>query len=57
MKAKKNGGYSLLELLVAVVILAIIAAPFLQSFIMSVKTNEKAKKAEQATIADRKSVV
>ncbi len=51
MKAKKNGGYSLLELLVAVVILAIIAAPFLQSFIMSVKTNEKAKKTEQATIA------
>lgn len=51
MKARTNGGYSLLELLVAVVILAIIAAPFLHSFLISVKTNEKAKKAEQATIA------
>lgn len=51
MKAEKNSGYSLIELLVAVVILAIIVTPFLQSFLVSVETNQKAKKVEQATIA------
>lgn len=51
MRTKKNGGYSLIELLVAVVILAIIVTPFLQSFLVSAKTNAKAKKVEQATIA------
>ena len=51
MKAKKNGGYSLIELLVAVVILAIIAAPFLHSFVVSAKANAKARKVEEAAIA------
>lgn len=51
MKTKKNGGYSLIELLVAVVILAIIVIPVVQSFLVTMRTNQKAKKAEQATIA------
>lgn len=51
MKTKKNGGYSLIELLVAVVILAIIVIPVVQSFLATMRTNQKAKLAEQATIA------
>lgn len=51
MRTKKNGGYSLIELLVAVVILAIIVIPVVQSFLVTMRTNQKAKMKEQATIA------
>lgn len=51
MKTKKNGGYSLIELLVAVVILAIIVIPVVQSFLATMRTNQRAKLTEQATIA------
>lgn len=43
---KNNSGFSLVELLVAVIILALVTAPFLSSFVTASKTNLKSKKME-----------
>lgn len=48
---KNNKGFSLLELLVAVAVLAIIVIPLLHSFVTAAKTNAKAKKIMEATTA------
>jgi prepilin-type N-terminal cleavage/methylation domain-containing protein len=50
---KKNGnqGFSLVELLVAVTILAIITIPLLHSFTTAARTNAKAKKSLDASVA------
>lgn len=50
-KSVGNQGFSLVELLVAVTILAIIAIPFLHSFVTAARTNAKAKKVMNATTA------
>lgn len=46
---KKNKGFSLVELLVSITILAIIAVPIMHGFVSASKTNAKARKIEQAT--------
>ena len=46
---EKNKGFSLVELLVCVAILAIISIPLLNSFLVAGKTNEKAKKIQRTT--------
>ena len=51
MKKKNNRGFSLIELLVSVTILAIIVIPLMHSFITAVRTNEKAKRTLNATTA------
>ncbi len=50
-KSVGNQGFSLVELLVAVTILAIITIPFLHSFVTAARTNAKAKKVMNATTA------
>lgn len=44
-----NAGFSLLELLIAVVILAIIVVPIMNSFLVSMKTNAKAERTMDTT--------
>ncbi|MCR5487517.1 MAG: prepilin-type N-terminal cleavage/methylation domain-containing protein [Lachnospiraceae bacterium] len=46
-----NAGFSLLELMVAVLILAVISAPFLHSFVTTARVNRKAKNKLNATMA------
>ena len=48
---KNNQGFSLLELLISVTILAIIVIPMMHSFVTSARTNAKAKKVMEATSA------
>jgi prepilin-type N-terminal cleavage/methylation domain-containing protein len=48
---KKQGGFSLVELIVAIAIMAIIVLPLLRAFLVSAKTNAKAKGQLQATEA------
>ena len=43
-----NRGFTLLELIVTVVILALIAAPFLSSFVSAARNNVKAKRVEES---------
>ena len=43
-----NRGFTLLELIVTVVILALVAAPFLSSFVSAAKSNVKAKRVEES---------
>ncbi|MBQ3545042.1 MAG: type II secretion system protein [Lachnospiraceae bacterium] len=45
---KDNRGFSLLELIVTVVILAIVTAPFLSSFVTASNTNVKSKRIQEA---------
>lgn len=45
----KNAGFSLVELLIAVVILAIIVVPTLRLFVSSARINGKAKQSQRAT--------
>lgn len=45
---KNNKGFTLLELLITVVILALITAPFLSSFASASKTNVKSKRIQEA---------
>lgn len=49
MAAKQNKGFSLIELLVAITILAIIAVPIMHGFVTGARTNAKARRVEQAT--------
>lgn len=46
---KDNRGLSLVELIIAIVILAIVTIPFLRSFVTSANTNQKAKRIMRAT--------
>ena len=46
-----NAGFSLVELLVSMVILAIIVVPLLNSFLTAARTNAKAKRVLEATTA------
>lgn len=46
---KDDRGLSLVELLVAIMILAIVVAPFLHSFVTSARMNQKAKRVMRAT--------
>jgi prepilin-type N-terminal cleavage/methylation domain-containing protein len=48
---KNNQGYTLVELLVALAILAIVIVPFLHGFVVSAQVNSKAKKVLRATTA------
>lgn len=45
----KNKGFSLIEVLLSVVIIALVAAPFLSSFVSANSTNAKSKKMQDAT--------
>lgn len=45
----KNAGFSLVELLIAVIILAIIVVPMLHGFVTSARLNGKAKQVQRAT--------
>lgn len=45
----KNRGYTLIELIVAIAILAIIAIPLMHGFVTSARMNAKAREIEQAT--------
>lgn len=45
-----NKGFSLIEVLIAVVILAIVVTPFLRSFVTAATTNSKAKSIHKATV-------
>jgi prepilin-type N-terminal cleavage/methylation domain-containing protein len=49
VKKKNNSGFSLVELMVTVAILAIIVAPLLRAFVVSAQTNTKAKERLRAT--------
>jgi prepilin-type N-terminal cleavage/methylation domain-containing protein len=48
---KNNQGFTLVELLVALAILAIVIVPFLYGFVVSAQVNSKAKKVLRATTA------
>lgn len=48
-KTKSNQGYTLLELVVAITILALIAVPLMHGFVSAAKTNDKAREIERAT--------
>ncbi|MDD6186796.1 MAG: prepilin-type N-terminal cleavage/methylation domain-containing protein [Oscillospiraceae bacterium] len=48
-KDNKTGGFTLIEVIIAVTILAIITTPLLRMFTSAAKTNAKAKKVMQAT--------
>lgn len=48
-KERKNGGFTLVEILVAITILGIIVVPFMHSFVTASRTNAKAKKLQNAT--------
>lgn len=48
-KERNNKGFTLVELLVAITVLAIIVVPFLQGFVTAARTNLKAKKLQNAT--------
>ena len=45
---ENNRGFTLLELIVTVVILALVAAPFLSSFVNAAKTNVESKRQEES---------
>lgn len=46
---KDNRGLSLVELIIAIVILALVITPFLRAFVTSANTNQKAKRIMRAT--------
>lgn len=46
---RKNGGFTLVEILIAITILGIIIVPFMHSFVTASRTNAKAKKLQNAT--------
>lgn len=48
---KNNSGFTLIELLITIVILGIIAAPFLNSFIQAMNINVEARRLQNATLA------
>lgn len=50
-KTKNNQGYTLLELVVAITILALIAIPLMHGFVTAARVNDKARGIEQATTA------
>jgi prepilin-type N-terminal cleavage/methylation domain-containing protein len=52
-KQKKQDGFSLVELIVAIAIMAIIVLPLLRAFLVSAKTNTKAKERLRATEASQ----
>ena len=49
MKKQDNQGFSLIELLVAVVILAVVVVPLLHGFLSSYRVNSKSKSVLRAT--------
>lgn len=51
MKEKNNGGFSLLETVVAMAILAVIVIPVCSSLVLSVRLNEKAGNVLDARLA------
>ncbi len=53
IKQKNNKGFSLIEIIIAIAILAIIVLPFLNSFVSSARLNERARKQLRATEAAR----
>lgn len=48
-KLKKNTGFSLVEVLVAMTVLAIISVPLIRSFVISANVNKNAKRLQNAT--------
>lgn len=48
-KLKKNKGFSLVEVLVAMTVLAIISIPLIRSFVISANVNKNAKRLQNAT--------
>lgn len=52
-RISKNGGFSLVELLVAVVILGIIVAPMLHAFVSGANTAARSRRAGDATLASQ----
>ena len=50
-KKGNQSGFTLLELLIAVAILAVIVVPILTAFLISVETNAKAKDKQRASVA------
>lgn len=50
-RTKNNQGYTLLELVVAITILALIAIPLMHGFVTAARVNDKARGIEQATTA------
>lgn len=51
MKREKNAGFSLVEVLVAVTILALVVAPLLYSFVTAVRINSQSKRSMEAAAA------
>jgi prepilin-type N-terminal cleavage/methylation domain-containing protein len=52
-KQKKHAGFSLVELIVAIAIMAVIVLPLLRAFVVSAQTNAKAKAQLRATEASQ----
>lgn len=48
-RERKNGGFTLVEILVAITVLGIIVVPFMHSFVTASRTNSKAKELQNAT--------
>ncbi len=48
---KNNSGFTLIELLITIVIIGIIAVPFLNSFIQAMRINVEARRLQNATLA------
>ena len=50
MKGKNNNGFTLVELMIAIAILAVIVGPFMHSFVTAARTNAKAQQIQNATL-------
>lgn len=50
IKERKNSGFTLVELLIAITILGIIVGPFMHSFVTASRTNAKAQQIQNATL-------
>ena len=48
---KNNSGFTLIELLITIVIIGIIAVPFLNSFVQAMRINVEARRLQNATLA------
>lgn len=53
MKKDNNKGFSLIEIIVTIAVLALVVAPFLRSFFLSMNINSDARKLQNASMVSQ----